>query len=130
LSPPFFLHWCRLSFGRHCHAVAPYHASFPLSQDKLAGSTSSFDNVSSIRLPSRVETGALNPHHHSKSPSPDRLTPTLHYYKKIISILLTLTTTQSRLYFVSSLARAPRHWSFTHRHSLSPLFHTYHPFVQ
>jgi hypothetical protein len=33
------------------------------------------------------------------------LTPTLHYYKKVISTLVTLLTTQPCLHFVSSLVR-------------------------
>jgi hypothetical protein len=44
------------------------------------------------------------------------LTSTLHFYKKIISTLVTLPITQSRLYFASSLVRAPRHRSSTCHH--------------
>jgi hypothetical protein len=60
------------------------------------------------------------------------LTVTLHCYKKIISILVTLTITQPRLYFSSSLPRAPRHQSSTrYRRSLSSSsFHTYRPSTQ
>jgi hypothetical protein len=47
----------------------------------------------------------------------DRPTSTLHCYKKIISTLVTLPTTQSHLHFVSSLARAPRHRSSTRYHT-------------
>jgi hypothetical protein len=55
---------------------------------------------------------------------PDRLTPTLHYYKKIILILTTLSVTQLRLHFISFLARASRHWSSTHDKLVVPLsFH-------
>jgi hypothetical protein len=43
------------------------------------------------------------------------LTPTLHYYKKVISTLVTHLITQPYLYFASSLVRAPRHQSSTHR---------------
>jgi hypothetical protein len=64
-------------------------------------------------------------------PFPDRLTLTLHCNKKIISILITLFITQTRLYFVFSLARALRHQSSTRRcHSLSPLSHAYRPSVR
>jgi hypothetical protein len=64
-------------------------------------------------------------------PSSDRPTPTFHCYKKIISILITLPTTQPRLHFVSSLARAPRHQSFTRRHHyLSLPSHTHHSSTQ
>jgi hypothetical protein len=64
-------------------------------------------------------------------PSSDRLTPTIHWYKKIISILVTLSTTQPCFYFTSSIVRAPRHRSSTRRHhSLSLLSYTYHPFAQ
>jgi hypothetical protein len=55
----------------------------------------------------------------------------LHCYKNIISTLVTLSTTQSRLYFTSSLARAPHHRSSIHRHhSLSLLSHVHHSFTQ
>jgi hypothetical protein len=71
-----------------------YPASFPWSQNELAVSASSSSNVLSCRLPSQVKTKALNPHHRHKPPSPDRVTLTLHYYKKIISILTTIPTNQ------------------------------------
>jgi hypothetical protein len=110
---------------------APCHVSFPLNQDKLTTSTSSSDNVLSHCLPSQAETKVLNSHHHRRPPSPDRLTPTLHYYKKILSTLVTLLTTQLRLYFASSLVRAPRHQSSTcYHHFFSPLSHTHRPSVQ
>jgi hypothetical protein len=58
-------------------------------------------------------------------------TATSHCYKKIISILTTLFITQPRLYFASSLARAPHHRSFTHRcRSLSSLSHAHHSSIQ
>jgi hypothetical protein len=61
----------------------------------------------------------------------DCLTPTLHCYKKVISTFVTLTITQPCLNFASSLARAPRHWSSTHRrHSLSPSSYTHFPSAQ
>jgi hypothetical protein len=109
LSPPR----CRLSFGRCCHAVTPCHASFPLSQDELAVSTSSSGNALSRRLPSQVKTEALNLHHRRRLPSSDCPTPILHCYKKIISILATLPATQPCLHFASSLSRAPHHRSAT-----------------
>jgi hypothetical protein len=77
---------------------------------------------------SRVKIKALNLHHRRWPPSPDSPTLTIHWYKNIILILVTLTTTQSRLYFSSSLARAPRHQSFTrHRRFLSPSSHAHRP---
>jgi hypothetical protein len=113
---------CCLSSDWCCHAVAPCHISFPWSQDKLAASASSSGNTLSHRLPSRVQTEELNLHHHHYPPSLDHPTSTLHYYKKVISTLVTLPTTQSRLHFAFSLAKAPRHRSSTCRyHSLSPL---------
>jgi hypothetical protein len=90
LSPP----WCRLSSGRHRHAIASCHTSFPWSQDERTASASSSDNASSHRLPSRTETEALNPHHHHLPHSSDRLTSIIHCYKKVVSILATLPTTQ------------------------------------
>jgi hypothetical protein len=122
LSPPL---WC-LSSGRRRHSAVPYHGSFPWSQDELAASASSYGNASSCRLLSRAETEALNLHHRRWPPFPYCPTPTLHCYKKIISILITLPTTQLRLHFASSLARTPRHRSSTHCHrSLSPLPHAH-----
>jgi hypothetical protein len=121
---------CRLSFDRRCHATAPCHASFPLSQNKFAVSASSFDNALSRRLPSRIKTKVLNLHHHCRLSYPYRSTPILHCYKKIISILITLFIIQPCLYFTSSLARASRHRSFTRRcRSFSPLSHAYRPSV-
>jgi hypothetical protein len=111
LSPP----WCRLSSDRRLHVDAPCHASFLWSQDERATSTSSSSKASSHRLLSRAETKALNLYHRQWPPSPDHPTPTLHCYKKVISTLSTLPTTQSHLYFVSSLAIAPRHRKSTHR---------------
>jgi hypothetical protein len=51
----------------------------------------------------------LNLHFRHWPPSPDHPISTIHYYKKIISTLVTLSTTQLCLYFASSLARAPRY---------------------
>jgi hypothetical protein len=128
LSPPFPLP-CAVS--PLPDVTTSCHTSFPLSQDELAASASSSGNTLSHRLPSRAETKALNLHHHLRSPSPDRSTPTLRCYKKIISTLATLPTTQPCLHFASSLAIALCHWSSTrHRRSLSPLSHVYRPSVQ
>jgi hypothetical protein len=128
-SPPFPPR-CRLSFDRRRHTTVLCHV-FLLSQEDLAASASSSSNAWCCRLPSRVKTEALNPHHRGRLPSLDRSTPTLHCYKRIISTLVTLSTTQPRLYFASSLARAPRHRSSTRRRcSLSPLSYVHHPFAQ
>jgi hypothetical protein len=98
------------------------------SQDKFATSALSFNNASSRCLPSHVKTEVLNLHHYRQPPSPYRPTLTLHCYKKVISTLSTLSITQPRFYFTSSLIRAPYHRSYTHRrHSLSPPSHTHHP---
>jgi hypothetical protein len=127
LSPPEY----RISSDRRHHAAALCHTSFPLSQDELAASALSFSNASSCRLPSRAKTEALNQHHYCRPPSPDHLTPTLHYYNNIISILATLPTTQPHLHFASSLARASLHRSSTRRHgSLSPLSHAHRSLAQ
>jgi hypothetical protein len=128
---PFSLPRCRLSSGRHRHTAVSCYTSFPCSQDEFDASASSSNNVSSYRLPSRAETKALNLHHRRRSSSSDSPTPTLHYYKNVISILPTLPITQLHLYFVSSLARAQCHRSSTHRHcSLSPTSHAHHPSAQ
>jgi hypothetical protein len=50
---------CRLSSGQRRLTTAPYHASFPWSQDELTASASYSGNASSHRLPSRAETEAL-----------------------------------------------------------------------
>jgi hypothetical protein len=127
LFPP---RWC-LSSGRCCHDVMPCHASFPLSKDELAASASSSDNALSCRLASWSKIEELNSHHHRRLPSPDRLTPTLYCYKKIISTLVTLPTTKLHLHFASSLARAPHHRSSTRHHrSLSLLSHAHRPSTQ
>jgi hypothetical protein len=86
LSPPR----CHLSFGRRRHGIAPCDASFPLSQDELAVSASSFVNIC---LPFRAKTEVLNLHHHHKPLSPDHPTLSLYYYKKVISTLVALPTT-------------------------------------
>jgi hypothetical protein len=115
---------CCLSSGRHCHAVVPCHACFPFSQDELIASASSSSNTLSGRIPSRA-----TPPPQATLPRP--LTPTLQCYKKIISNLTTLHTTQLHLHFASSLPRAPRHRSSTSRScSLSPPPHTYYPSAQ
>jgi hypothetical protein len=127
LSPPR----CRLTSDWHHHVIMPCHASFPWSYDELAASASYCGNASSCFLPSRAETKELNLHHRCWPPSLDHLTPTLHFYKKVISILVTLPTTKPHLHFASSTARAPRYQSSTCRHhSLSLLSHSYHPSTQ
>jgi hypothetical protein len=121
---------CRLSSGGRRHTVVSCHASFPLSQDELAASASSSGNALSRHLASRVEIEALNLHHCCRTSSPDRPTPTLHFYKKIISTLIIFLTTQLHLHFIFSLPRAPHHQSFTcHHHSLSPWSHANCPFA-
>jgi hypothetical protein len=125
LSPPR----CRPSFDRHCHIIVSCHTSFSLSQDEIAAFASSFGNVLSRCLPSRAKTETLNSHHRRRlSPPPlvDHPTHTLYCYKKVISTLATFPTTQSRLHFTSSLAKALRHRSSTHHHHyLSPLSHVH-----
>jgi hypothetical protein len=124
LSPP----WCRLSSGRCCYTAAPCHASFPWSQDELTASTLSSGNALSYRLTSRAESEALNLDHRCRPPSLDHPTTTLYCYKKVISTLVTLLTTQLRLHFTSSLAGAPHHRSSTrHRCSLSLSSHAHRP---
>jgi hypothetical protein len=75
-----------------------------LSHGELVASASSFGNALSRRLSSRAKIEALNTHHHCRSSSPYRPIPTLHYYKKIISTLVTLLITQPHLHFASSVA--------------------------
>jgi hypothetical protein len=126
LFPPRY----RISSGWHHHVAASCHASFPLRQDELIVPASSFDNILPCRLSSQVKTEALNLHHRRRLPSPDRLILTLHCYKKIISNLDTLLTTQQCLYFASTIARTPYHQKSIRRHSLSLLFYTYYPSTQ
>jgi hypothetical protein len=111
LSPP---QW-RLSSGRRYHAAMPCHPS-------------SSGNTPPRRLSSKAEIEALNPHHHHRPPSQNRLTHTLHCCKNVISTLVTLPTTQPCFYFTSSLARAPHHSSSTRRRrSFSLASHAHHP---
>ncbi len=98
---------CRLSSGRRRHTAAPCLASFPWSENELTAFASSSGSASSCCLPSQSKTEALNPHYHRWPPSLEHSTPTLHCYKKIILILVTLSITQLRLHFTSSLAKAP-----------------------
>jgi hypothetical protein len=98
---------CHLSFCRCHHATALCHTFFPWSQHDLAAFASSSSNTSSHRVPSRAEIEALNPYHYRWPPSLDHTTPTRHCYKKVISALITLSTTQPGLYFTSSLPRTP-----------------------
>jgi hypothetical protein len=78
-SPPFFLPG---GASPSADVTTPCHASFPWSQDELTASTSPSGNVSSHRLPSRAKIETLNLHHYRRPPSLDRLTLTLHCYKK------------------------------------------------
>jgi hypothetical protein len=122
---------CRLSSVWCRHTATPCHASFTWSQHELAASASSFSNASSRHLSSRAETEALNPYHRPRPSSPDRLTPTLHCYKRVITTLTSLLTTQTRLHFASLLARAIHHQSSTRRcRSLSPPSCTHRPSTQ
>jgi hypothetical protein len=90
--------------------------------------SSSFDNASFVRLPSQTKTEALNSYHHHQSFSPDCLTPTLHCYKNVISILTTLPTAQPYLYFASYVAKTPCHQNSTSHHgSLSLSFYAHRP---
>jgi hypothetical protein len=114
-------------------ATSPHRVTFPSHGVKTS-------SLLSLHLPatlrpiishSRAETEALNPHHHHRPPFSDHLTPNLHCYKNVISTLSTLPTTQSGLYFTSSLARAPYHQSSNHRcRSLLPSSHVYRPSAQ
>jgi hypothetical protein len=127
LSPPR----CRLFSGQRRHTATPCHASFPLSQVEPVASASSSDNALSRRLPSRAKTEASNLYHRHRLPSANHPIPTLHCYKKIISTLATVPTTQLRLHFASFLSRAPCHHSSTHRRrSISPLSRAHHPSTQ
>jgi hypothetical protein len=126
-SPPFLFSGV---VSLPADVTTPCHASFPLSQDELAASVSSFDNTLSHRLLPRAKTEVLNPHHRRRPLFSDRLTLTCHYNKKVISTLITLSTTQSHLYFAFSLARAPhRRSSIRHHHFLSLLSHVHRPFT-
>jgi hypothetical protein len=116
------LPWCRLSSSQRRHAATSCHAFFSLSQDELAKSASSSDNVLSRHLSSRDKTKTLNLHHRRRLPPPDCPTPTLDCYRKIILTLIALYITQLCLHFVSSVVRALRHRSSTRRRgSFSPL---------
>jgi hypothetical protein len=126
LSPP----QCCLSSDRSHHDAAPCGTSFPWSQNELAASTSSFGNASSHCLPSRAKIEVLNLHHRgSHPPQTGRLLPSSAI--KMSSQPFHSPTTQQRLHFASSLARAPRHRSSTHhRRSLSPSSHAFRPSTQ
>jgi hypothetical protein len=103
--------------------------SFLWSQDELTASASSSSNASSCRLLSWPEIKVLNSHHRHRPPSSDSPTLNLYCYKKVISTLITQSPiTQPRLYFASSLARAPRHQSST-RHYRPPS-NTHCPSIQ
>jgi hypothetical protein len=125
---------CCLSSSQHRHATASCHASFLLRQDEFTASVSSFDNALSHRLPSQIETKALNSHHKYRLSSLDLLTPTLNCYKKIIDLNLSHSShhsTVSSFYLLSSQIKAPRHPSSTQRRrSLLLLSHVHCTSVQ
>jgi hypothetical protein len=75
---------------------------------------------------SQAKTETLNLHHRHCPPSPDRPTPTLHCYKKVITTLATIPISHPCLHFASSLVRASHHWSsIRRRRSLSPSSHAH-----
>jgi hypothetical protein len=101
---------------------------FPWSQDKFATSASSSGNASFHRFPSWAKIEALNLHRRHRPPTLGRSTLILHCYKNVISTLVTLPTTQSRLPFASSIARSQRHRSSIRRYRfLSPPSHVIVP---
>jgi hypothetical protein len=109
----------------------PYYTSFTWSQNEIDASASSSGNASSRCLHSWVETQAFNPDQRRQPLSPYRPSLTLHCNKNVISNLATLPTTQPRIHFTFSLARAARHWRSTCcRRFLSPLSHAHHPYTQ
>jgi hypothetical protein len=97
LSPPR----CHLSSGWYHHVVTPCHASFQWGKYELAASASSFGNASSRHLPSHVTTEVLNPHHRRRSLSSGCSTPTLLCYKKVISTLVTLSSSLNHVFILS-----------------------------
>jgi hypothetical protein len=82
--------------------------------------------ASSHGIPSRAETETLNLYHSRRQLSLDLSTHTLHWHNNIISILVTLPTTQPRLLFTSSLARAPHHRSSIRHRCFLSSSHAYH----
>jgi hypothetical protein len=122
-SPPFSLPSVASSL---IYVIALCRTSFQWSPGELAVSASSSSNASSRRLPSQAEIKVLNLHHCHRPPCSNHLTPTLCCYKKVIPTSTTLFITQSCLYFVFFLAKAPRHRSSTRRYrSLSPSIHVH-----
>jgi hypothetical protein len=127
-SPPFPLN---IVASPLTDAITSCHTSFPLSRDKLATSASCSGNASPVAPHSWAKTETLNTHHRRRSSSPDRPTPILHCYKKVILTLTILPTSLLHLHFDSFWARAAHHQSSTCRcRSLSPLFHAHRPSVQ
>jgi hypothetical protein len=102
---------CRLSSVQHRHTTTPFHSFFPWSQNELVVSALSSVNTSSCCLPFRDKIKALNSQYRRRSLSPDSQIHTLHCYKNTVSILASLSTTQSSLF---CLLRAPYHQSSTH----------------
>jgi hypothetical protein len=84
--PPFPL--SHLAFPLADVATPSYHGMLPSHRAKIsfAASALSSGNTSYCHLPSQVKTEALNLHHHCQPPFLERLTPTIHCYKKVISI--------------------------------------------
>jgi hypothetical protein len=70
--------------------ATPCHTFFSLNQDKLVNFASSSGNASSRRISFGLKIEILNLHYHNRPPSLNRSTPTLYYYKKIISSVATL----------------------------------------
>jgi hypothetical protein len=122
-----FALWCHLSSGRHRHAVVPCRASFLWSQDDIITSVSTSGNTSSRRStlePKPKDWICIIAAGHPSWTT--RLPPST-----TIKGHLNLDHSQPRLYFVSSLARAPHHQSSTRRrHSLLPSSHVHRPAAQ
>jgi hypothetical protein len=119
LSPPFFL--LDVASPLADVVMTPCRVTLPSYWAKTSSlpPLHFFDNILSCRIPSRTETEALNPHHHRKLPSPDHPTLTLHYYKKIISILITLSITEPRSLFCLLPSQSTT-WSELHSLSSFP----------
>jgi hypothetical protein len=83
-----------LSSGRRRHertgrvTLPSYGAKISLLSPLLSSG-----NDSPRHLPSQVKTEALNPYYRRRPPSLDCSTPTLHCYKKVISIMASFLTT-------------------------------------
>jgi hypothetical protein len=129
-SPPFFLPGA--AFPLTDVATPMCHITLPSHEVKT-------NSLSPLHLPVTLRSVAspleLKLKHWiyitSRPPSLEHSTPTIHCYKKVISILVTLPITQPRLYFASSLTRASQHRSSTRcRRSISPPSHVHHFSIQ